>query len=243
MHVVGRLPVLVLCPLVPMMAGSQQSEAVGKSPSRVGPSIDEVYGKFMKPPHGYGEVAFYWWLGDTLTRERLTWQLDQLKGKGIVGLQVNYAHSDSGGLIWGLTMPSQPRLFSKEWWELFGWFMKEANKRGMAVSLSDYTLGIGQGACVDEALTDHPDLAGSELRFEKRIVSGTGPVTWRLPAEPLLLTGYSVEQGRVRPVAIRINGVQVHTAAQVVHLNTGPNTLLLWYDKPCITFFCFAEAR
>ncbi len=27
---------------------------------------------------------------------------------------------------------------------MFGWFMREAKKRGMTVSLSDYTLGVGQ---------------------------------------------------------------------------------------------------
>jgi hypothetical protein len=97
----------------------------------------DVLPGFRNVPPGYGEVSFYWWLGDTLTRERILWQLEQLAGRGITGLQVNYAHSDSGGNTWGLTYPSQPKLFSQEWWRLFGWFLKEARKRGMSVSLSD----------------------------------------------------------------------------------------------------------
>ena len=130
-----------------------------------------MYANFKNPPRGYGEVAFYWWVGDTLTRERIRWQLDQLQGKGVVGLQVNYAHTDSGGLIWGLSMPSQPKLFSEEWWDLFGWFMKEAKQRGMSVSLSDYTLGIGQGSYVDDALAEHPDMSriGAEVRQAVRL--------------------------------------------------------------------------
>ncbi|MCX6223806.1 MAG: hypothetical protein NTV01_03505 [Bacteroidia bacterium] len=60
----------------------------------------DVYPGFKNPPAGYGEVSFYWWLGDTLTKERIIWQLDQLAGKSITGLQVNYAHSDEGGNIW-----------------------------------------------------------------------------------------------------------------------------------------------
>jgi hypothetical protein len=45
---------------------------------------------FQKPPPGYGEVPFYWWLGDPLTKERLTWQLDQLASPGgVSGLQIN----------------------------------------------------------------------------------------------------------------------------------------------------------
>ncbi len=122
---------------------------------------------FKNPPAGYGEVSFYWWLGDTLTRERITWQLDQLAGKSITGLQVNYAHSDEGGNIWGLTYPGQPRLFSKDWWDLFSWFLQEAKKRNMSVSLSDYTLGIaGQGWFVDDMLRENPELYGSKLKAD-----------------------------------------------------------------------------
>ena len=165
----------------------------------------DLFRSFKDPPPGYGEVAFYWWLGDTLTHERILWQLDQLAGKGISGLQVNYAHTDSGGLIWGLTMPSRPKLFSEQWWELFGWFMREAKKRGIAVSLSDYTLGIGQGACVDEALAEHPELAGSELRFAKRFVAGSTPVTWQLPGEPLSVTAFKVGRDSVPEAATAVD--------------------------------------
>lgn len=62
----------------------------------------------------YGIVPFYWWLGDKLTKERLSWQLDQLEGHHISGLQVNYAHSDQGGPSWGLTCESDPPLFSED---------------------------------------------------------------------------------------------------------------------------------
>ena len=62
------------------------AQAIG-FPSR-DPGFDAWPG-FQSPPPGYGEVAFFWWLGDPLTKERLTWHLDQLAGKGISGLQLN----------------------------------------------------------------------------------------------------------------------------------------------------------
>jgi len=192
MHLIGRRIILFSCLVIPLIAVSGEPgsrEATGALPRA---SMREIAAKFTSPPSGYGEVAFYWWLGDTLTQDRLLWELDRLKGKGVVGLQVNYAHSDSGGLMWGLTLPSQPKLFSEKWWDLFGWFMREANKRGIAVSLSDYTLGIGQGASVDEALAENPDLAGSELRCGSRIVRGPGRATWNLPGDPLALKAYRV---------------------------------------------------
>src|ERR1035437_2797651 len=99
------------------------------------PSFDVLPG-FINPPKGYGEVPFYWWQGDTLTHERLLWQLDQLMNKGISSLQINYSHLDSGGLTYGLSNPSKPALFTEEWWKLFKWFAGEAQKQGMSVSLS-----------------------------------------------------------------------------------------------------------
>ena len=82
-------------------------------------SLDmDILQGFMDPPKGYGEVPFFWWQGDTLTRERLTWQLDQLKNRGISSLQINYSHLDEGGISWGLSRPSKPALFTPEWWDL-----------------------------------------------------------------------------------------------------------------------------
>ena len=40
--------------------------------------IHDLESKFRTPPSGYGEVPFYWWIGDTLTREHLEWELDKL---------------------------------------------------------------------------------------------------------------------------------------------------------------------
>lgn len=132
----------------------------------------DVLPGFVNPPRGYGEVPFYWWQGDTLTRERIQWQLDQLSNKGIPSLQINYSHRDSGGLTYGLSNPSKPPLFSAAWWDLYRWFSEEAYKRDMTVSLSDYTLGVGQGFAMDEALKDNPDLNGSVLRSRDFILTG-----------------------------------------------------------------------
>ena len=133
--------------------------------------------EFKNPPQGYGEVPFFWWQGDTLTRERLTWELDELAKKKITALQINYSHTDKGGVQWGLTLPSKPALFTEEWWNLFSWFMKESNKRGMTVALSDYTLGVGQGFAIDAAKAEVPELEAWILAFKnKQINAGSNEI-------------------------------------------------------------------
>ncbi|MBN2473146.1 MAG: hypothetical protein JXB62_00960 [Pirellulales bacterium] len=149
------------------------------------PDFDVAPG-FRSPPPGYGIVPFYWWLGDPLTKERLAWQLEQMEGMGVSGYQINYAHSDKGGRSWGLTYPSEPTLFSDEWWTLIGWFMAEAKKQGAGISLSDYTLGFGQGWCVDKILREHPELTGMQLRVNQDGQVHPETVPWSLnPMHPL----------------------------------------------------------
>lgn len=181
-------------PSDPALAPAPPPGAVG-FPSRA-PDLDVRPG-FVDPPPGYGEVAFWWWLGDPLRRDRLEWQIERLAGKGVMGLQVNYAHSDRGGRSWGLTYPSDPPLFSEEWWDLFGWTLRRAQRRGMAVSLSDYTLGFGQGWHVDELLRDRPDLCGSTLAHSVRDVDAGVDLAWPLPATTLSIAAHRLDGGRI----------------------------------------------
>jgi hypothetical protein len=199
-------PVLLLAPLGARagdLAFSDPANVVSPPAHAIGfpnrdPKLDVLPG-FQQPPPGYGEVAFYWWLGDPLTQERLAWQIDQLdKVKGVMGLQINYAHTDHGGNSYGLTFPSEPALFSEPWWKLVGWFMQEAKQHNMAVSLSDYTLGFGQGWVADEVLKAQPDLSGSVLQPQVRDVAA-GEVEWTLPEQTLSVVAYRLEGDQVVP--------------------------------------------
>ncbi|MFA6290938.1 MAG: glycosyl hydrolase, partial [Victivallales bacterium] len=162
------------------------------------PDLDVLPG-FQNPPAGFGVVPFYWWLGDPLTKERLSWQLDQLSDMGISGLQINYAHSDHGGISYGLTLPSDPELFSEDWWKLVAWFMEEAKKRGMAISLSDYTLGPGQGWCFDEVVRDNPEIAGIRLKL----------VRGEAPADALVSTTVKGSDGKPETVSVCAEKVEM----------------------------------
>ncbi len=186
----------ILFPALVILFSLQLTAQTGLPPGypNRNPSFDVLPG-FINPPKGYGEVPFFWWQGDTITRERLLWQLDQLKGKGISSLQINYSHQDAGGLIYGLSNPSKPALFTDEWWKLFKWFAAEAQKQGMSVSLSDYTLGIGQGFAIDEAIRSNPELNGSELRCTTKVLGGSGTI--EMPDNLLTLTAYKIKNDSI----------------------------------------------
>ena len=141
---------------------------------------------FQQPPPGYGTVPFYWWLGDPLSKERIGWELEQMAGMGVSGFQINYAHTDKGGRSSGLTYPSQPALFTEDWWKLTEWFMHQAKQQGAGISLSDYTLGFGQGWRADEILREHPEATGMRLRMDQDGRVTAENVPWSLnPMHPM----------------------------------------------------------
>lgn len=161
------------------------------------PELDVLPG-FKYPPKGYENVPFYWWIGDTLTKERILWQMKQLENMGVTGLQVNYCHTDTGGASYGLTYPSQPALFSEEWWDLFNWFLQEAKKRDMSVSISDYTLGAaGQGWYVDEMLAENPGLYGSKLEVKQMEFNGGKRFESKVPEKMVSATAYKIVKGKI----------------------------------------------
>ena len=97
---------------------------------------------FAAPPAGYGEVPFWWWTGEKLDVDRLLWQLDELKKKGISGVQVNYAHQDVRNEKqpnW-LTYPNEPEVLTDEWFDVFEKVAEHCDELKMGAGLSGYTL-------------------------------------------------------------------------------------------------------
>ncbi len=166
----------------------------------------DVLPGFRRPPAGYGQVAFHWWLGAPLTRGQLRWQLDQLAAAGgISGIQINYAQDYPTAdctTAWGNTMHSDPPLFSDAWWELLGWFADEAARHGMTVSLSDYCLGPGQGWIFDELVQAHPEMAGRVLCHAVHDCPA-GPHCLELPAHWLSVMAFEPQGEAAIPGSLR----------------------------------------
>lgn len=196
-HSIFRLNIIklimsLIATLTIMSLSGQQSQKLPVGFPDRSSNLDVLPG-FITPPPGYGEVSFYWWVGgDTLTHERILWQLEQLKNKSITGLQINYCHTDKGGDVYGLPYASQPALFSDNWWKLFQWFLPEVKKLKISASLSDYTLGaVGQGYYIDEILKENPKLNGSKLESKQFDVSNNQDFVTNVPKNILIAYAFN----------------------------------------------------
>ena len=133
---------------------------------------------FKAPPPGYGEVPFWWWSGrDPLDKERLLEQIKEMHRAGIPGVQVNYAHYRTGTRP---TQDSTPPLFTDEWWDFFSFAAQECGKRGMGISLSNYTLDFPEADNLwRKTGISTPEMRATELAYEKgKIVKRKVPRTY-----------------------------------------------------------------
>jgi len=146
----------------------------------------DVLPGFIKPPRGYGNVPFYWWNGDSLTRERMTAQLEILSGAAIDGFAVSYIHSypaidtaenKHGYGAFGKPYHTAPEVFSKEWWDVWSWFTGKCAEKGIGLGLDDYVLGNpGNGFYPDElsAMPKFADYQGELVFGENGITTKKG---------------------------------------------------------------------
>jgi hypothetical protein len=162
-----RIPYLFIYIL--LIAGLVQCSGAFSKPF-VPPINDILHKQFLDPPAEYGMVPFYWWTGEPLSRERIAWQLDQLKANGFSGVNINYTHTSLGHSYRG-----DPPLFTKEWWRFWEEIVSECAKRDMAIGFDDYIVTHGHPdlATVGSRIRrDTPDVAGLLLRQRSYIVDG-----------------------------------------------------------------------
>ena len=132
---------------------------------------------FANPPKGYGNVPFYWWSGDNLDMDRLTWQLELLSDSATDGLCVSYNHThprvdtlmNAGGYgDYGKVSSGDPYVFSPEWMRLWAEYSKKCAEYGIGLGLDDYVIASpGNGFKVDEALSD-PGIRNHQGRIRKK---------------------------------------------------------------------------
>lgn len=113
-----------------------------------------------------------------MERERLAWQLDRLKEKGIRQVIVSYPHGPDGA-----TEPGAPAIFSREWWDLFRWFLAQCREREMTAGIQDYTLA---GPMLQSIGASTPGMRGGQMSCVS--ATATGPALIALSSEAGSLT-------------------------------------------------------
>ncbi|MBN1126241.1 MAG: hypothetical protein JXA82_14640 [Sedimentisphaerales bacterium] len=156
----------------------------------------DVLSGFQSPPSGYGQVAFWWWTGDPLDKERLLWQIEELHRKGVSGMQVNYAHEDTPG--WP-TYPMEPALFSNAWWDIWKFVAHECAKRDMGIGLSGYTIDWPNGkSLISSTIYSDPEIQGREITIAARIPARAGIlITKQLPAHSIGVHAYRIKNKKI----------------------------------------------
>ncbi len=191
-----------------------------------------LFSAFENPPTGYGQVPFYWWVGEKLTRERLLWQLEELHNAGVQGFSVSYPHghpqsdpelhSDGYGTF-GMTYPSDPPFLSEEWWEIWNWFTGECARRGMGVGLDDYTFAVPGNRHWPDDIAAMPEMKKyhGKLEFsEPEPIKGGRTAFFKIDTNTVTLTAYP-------QVANRLDGTSA-----VDLLNYSVNDTLVRWSVP-----------
>ena len=97
--------------------------------------MTDLIANFRQPPPGYGQTPFWWWVGDTLDLNRLTWQIDELLKGGVRSAIISYNHWPDGS-----TNVGDPAVFSEQWWELLNKVLDHAMRSGFTLGMKDYCL-------------------------------------------------------------------------------------------------------
>jgi hypothetical protein len=119
------------------------------------PNYRELMNAFVTPDHAtWGEVPLWWWEADSLSKERVTWQLEKLAAKGVKAVCP----------IQRSPARSYPESFSKEWWEMVSYVNKECERLGMHLWLYDQ-VGYGQYGWLEKAAAQVGNTGTSRVEF------------------------------------------------------------------------------
>jgi hypothetical protein len=119
------------------------------------PDYRHLTDAFITPDHAtWGEVPLWWWEADSLSKERITWQLEKLAAKGVKAVCP----------IQRSPARSFPESFSKEWWEMVSYVNKECERLGMRLWLYDQ-VGYGQYGWLEKAAAQVGNTGTSRVEF------------------------------------------------------------------------------
>jgi len=156
------------------------------SESAGGSTYSTLREAFVSPDHSrWGEVPLWWWEGDRLTRERVTWELETLAAKGVKSvcpIQRSPGRCD-------------PQSFSPEWWDMLEFVHQECQRLGMTLWAYDQ-VGYGHYGWLEKAAARTRDPRTRQVHFLTTDGSADVPLRLELPeGEVLSARAYPMREG------------------------------------------------
>lgn len=137
--------------------------------------------QFRNPPFDYGPIDCWWWEAGRLDKEKIRWQLEEMKEKGVAGTWY-YPR-----FVYDQPLRSDPRYWSDEWWEFTRFSTEEHRRLGMQVWFNDWTAhGFFQNKLRTES-EGKTVLTGQRLVIREEESSIPGVIKIEIPPEENIL--------------------------------------------------------
>jgi hypothetical protein len=157
------------------------------APNR-GPPDDSLVDQFRNPDREYGPVPLWWWDGDQLNEDRISFQLEELRDGGVRSVCIiqKYPNGPNG---------EDQIYFSEEWWEYVEYTAQECERLGMDLWVHDETFHLDPKSpweywqdYIKSETTAHPEFQGWVLDCVSADVTGESHVHLDLPSDLELLS-------------------------------------------------------
>jgi len=139
-------------------------------------SISTLRDQFREPAVEYGPIDCWWWEAGHLRKDRLTWQLEQMREQGIAGtwFYPRFFTDEPLG--------SDPRYWTQQWWEFTRFAVQEHRRLGMIAWFSDWTAHQFFQNILRGERDNHPELTGRRLVIHQEESSAESKLRIDIPA-------------------------------------------------------------
>ena len=100
----------------------------GSGEQGTSPNLNELKRAWMHPGQSYRPHTRWWWPGSAVTKEGITWQLEQMRDQNMGGVEIN--------LVWRMFEKGNLPFLSEAWFAMVRHAIKEAARLDMQVSVA-----------------------------------------------------------------------------------------------------------
>ncbi len=159
------------------------------------PSYSNLLQLFHQPTLDYSDFVTWFWETGELDKQRITWQLEELKKKGVGGTWYYPRYLD------GERYGTQPTYFSEEWWEFFRHSVAEHERLGLEAWFSGWEGREYWQDLLRAERATRPELEGRRLVIHETRSQKGGPLQLDLPQGETVLAAaaFRIEDGGLNP--------------------------------------------